>query len=50
MSTKENSVYAKFSDLGNRQYNYEKKRYYDNYKYIGCEVNYEVYKDCIGQP
>ena len=38
-SDKENSGYAKYSDLGNRQYNYEKKRHYpeDNSKYSGCE-------------
>ena len=49
-SYKKDSVYAKYSDLGNRQYNYEKKRHYDNYKYKGCEVNYEVFLDCIDQP
>ena len=37
-SNKDNSAYAKFSDLGKRQYNYEKKRHYpeNNSKYIGC--------------
>jgi hypothetical protein len=37
-SNKDNSAYAKYSDLGKRQYNYEKKRHYpeNNSKYIGC--------------
>jgi hypothetical protein len=40
-SDKDYSGYAKYSDLGNRQYNYEKKRNYpeNNSKYSGCEVN-----------
>ena len=35
---KDNSALAKYSDLGKRQYNYEKKRHYpeNNSKYIGC--------------
>ena len=45
-SDKENSGYAKYSDLGNRQYNYEKKRHYpeNNSKYNGCETNKN---DCL---
>jgi len=37
-NNKDNSAYAKYSDLGKRQYNYEKKRHYpeDNSKYTGC--------------
>ena len=37
-NNKDNSAYAKYSDLGKRQYNYEKKRHYpeNNSKYIGC--------------
>ena len=40
-NNKDNSGYVKFSDLGKRQYNYEKKRHYpeDNSKYTGCEDN-----------
>ena len=40
-NNKENSGYAKFSDLGKRQYNYEKKRHYpeDNSKYTKCGIN-----------
>ncbi len=46
-SNNKDSIYAKYSDLGSNQYNYEKKRHYpeDNSKYSGCEVSYEVYKD-----
>jgi hypothetical protein len=38
-NNKDNSGYVKFSDLGKRQYNYEKKRHYpeDNSKYTDCE-------------
>ena len=45
---KDYSGYAKFSDLGKRQYNYEKKRHYpeDNSKYNGCEINFS---DCLIQ-
>ena len=45
-SDKENSGYAKYSDLGKRQYNYEKKREYpeDNSKYKGCERGLD---DCL---
>ena len=45
---KDYSGYAKFSDLGNRALNYEKKRQYpeDNSKYTGCEVNL---LDCLSQ-
>ena len=40
-NNKDNSGYAKFSDLGKRQYNYEKKRHYpeDNSKYTKCGVD-----------
>ena len=40
-NNKDNSGYVKFSDLGKKQYNYEKKRHYpeDNSKYTGCEDN-----------
>jgi hypothetical protein len=43
-SDKENSGLAKYSDLGNRQYNYEKKRLYpeDNSKYSGCEIDCSI--------
>ena len=45
-SDKENSGYAKYSDLGKRQYNYEKKREYpeDNSKYNGCKMGLD---DCL---
>ena len=38
---KENSEYAKFSDLGNRALNYEKKRHYaeSDSKYIKCKLD-----------
>ena len=51
-SYEENSVYAKYSDLGNRQYNYEKKRHYldDNSKYSRCEVYSNIYNNCRSQP
>ena len=45
-SYEENSVYAKYSDLSNRQYNYEKKRHYDNSKYSGCVVGSYIYNNC----
>jgi len=50
-SSNKDSISAKYSDLGSSQYNYEKKRYYleDNSKYSGCEVSYEIYKDCEEQ-
>ena len=40
-NNKDNSGYVKFSDLGKRQYNYEKKRHYpeDNSKYTDCEFD-----------
>ena len=40
-NNKDNSGYVKFSDLGKKQYNYEKKRHYpeDNSKYTDCEFN-----------
>ena len=43
-NNKDNSGYVKFSDLGKKQYNYEKKRHYpeDNSKYTGCEDNSNV--------
>ena len=47
-NNKDNSGYVKFSDLGKRQYNYEKKRHYpeDNSKYTDCEHdNY----DCLSR-
>ena len=47
-NNKDNSGYVKFSDLGKRQYNYEKKRHYpeDNSKYTDCEQdNY----DCLSR-
>jgi hypothetical protein len=36
---KVNSIFAKYSDLGKKQYNYQKKRHYpeDNSKYSGCQ-------------
>jgi len=45
---KYNSGLAKFSDLGNRAYNYEKKRHYpeNNSKYTGCSVDFN---DCQSQ-
>ena len=33
------AIYAKYNDLGKKQYNYEKKRHYDNSKYTDCEVD-----------
>jgi hypothetical protein len=37
-SNKPNSIYAKYNDLGKRQYNYEKKRHYDaDDKYNNCK-------------
>ena len=47
-NNKDNSAYAKYSDLGKRQYNYEKKRHYpeDNSKYTGCEFDDD---DCLSQ-
>jgi hypothetical protein len=32
------AIYAKYNDLGKKQYNYEKKRHYDNSKYTDCEL------------
>ena len=45
-NNKDNSGYVKFSDLGKKQYNYEKKRHYpeDNSKYTDCELNND---DCL---
>ena len=40
-SNKPNSIYATYSDLGKRQYNYEKKRHYnDDDKYTRCEETF----------
>ena len=40
-SNKPNSIYAKYNDLGKRQYNYEKKRFYDrDTKYTSCLESY----------
>ena len=49
-NNKDNSAYAKYSDLGKRQYNYEKKRHYpeDNSKYDKCKEASTVYDLCIG--
>ena len=33
------AIYAKYNDLGKKQYNYEKKRYYDNDKYEDCDLS-----------
>ena len=39
-SGKADSIYAKYNDLGKRQYNYEKKRHYDkDSKYNNCEIS-----------
>ena len=47
-SNKDNSAYAKFSDLGKRQYNYEKKRHYpeNNSKISGCMEDSSIYSLC----
>ena len=47
-NNKDNSAYAKYSDLGKRQYNYEKKRHYpeDNSKYDKCKEA-SAYIDCL---
>jgi hypothetical protein len=47
-NNKENSGYAKFSDLGKRQYNYEKKRHYpeDNSKYTKCGMDPSISNFC----
>jgi len=47
-SDKDYSGYAKFSDLGKRQYNYEKKRHYpeDNSKYTNCQFDDDT---CLSQ-
>ena len=36
---KKDAIYAKYNDLGKKQYNYEKKRHYDNSEYTNCEVS-----------
>ena len=38
---KDNSILAKYSDLGKKQYNYQKKRHYpgDNNEFTGCSVD-----------
>jgi len=39
-SGKADSIYAKYNDLGKRQYNYEKKRHYDiDSKYNNCAIS-----------
>ena len=47
-NNKDNSGYVKFSDLGKRQYNYEKKRHYpeDNSKYTDCKFDND---DCLSR-
>ena len=40
-----NAIYAKYNDLGKKQYNYEKKRHYDNDKFPKCELSPSTY--CI---
>ena len=47
-SNKDYSGYVKFSDLGKRQYNYEKKRHYpeDNSKYTDCKFDND---DCLSR-
>ena len=38
-----NSIYPTYSDLGKKQYNYEKKRHYDaDIKYTTCAGNYDL--------
>ena len=32
------AIYAKYNNLGKKQYNYEKKRHYDNSKYTDCDT------------
>ena len=42
-SNKPNSLLITYSDLGKKQYNYEKKRYYDaDIKYTTCAGNYNL--------
>jgi hypothetical protein len=36
---KKDAIYAKYNDLGKKQYNYEKKRHYDNSKYEDCDTS-----------
>ena len=50
-NNKDNSAFAKYSDLGKRQYNYEKKRHYpeDNSKYKKCVETSGVFDDCTTQ-
>ena len=51
-NNKDNSAYAKYSDIGKRQYNYEKKRHYpeDNSKYYNCMVGLSTAENyCDGQ-
>ena len=47
-NNKDNSGYVKFSDLGKKQYNYEKKRHYpeDNSKYTDCKFDND---DCLSR-
>ena len=48
---KDNSILAKYSDLGKKQYNYEKKRHYpgdnDEFNKANCQrTDYEAYVGC----
>ena len=36
------AIYAKYNDLGKKQYNYEKKRYYDSSKYDECDADIDL--------
>ena len=42
----EDAFYAKYNDLGKKQYNYEKKRHYDNDKFDDCDISTPSYADC----
>ena len=42
---KKDAIYAKYNDLGKKQYNYEKKRHYDNSKYEDCDWPVSI-NDC----
>ena len=42
---KKDAIYAKYNDLGKKQYNYEKKRHYDNSKYEDCDWSVSI-NDC----
>ena len=39
---KKDAIYAKYNDLGKKQYNYEKKRYYDSSKYDECDTDIDL--------